>query len=242
MMKEAVAGIESTGQKVFTFAPSAEASRGVLRSEAGFANAETVEALLQNSKLQEQVRGQVIWIDEAGLLGARALARVAGLAEKKNCRVVLSGDTAQHRAVERGDGNARYDMQSLVGNVANEVNATGRNAGYMVNAKIVIGKQINETVRPDFEQRRCEFYPSRSLAAFVTAKNVAPFLVRVFPNEKTVLSFFLVIADDTVVLEYVLGSVKCIRRSEAPGGNQHHGNRQQAKLHRLHVNYGLIAI
>lgn len=103
MMKEAVAAIEAGGQKVFTFAPSAEASRGVLRTDAGFTNAETVEALLQNTKLQEQVHGQVIWIDEAGLLGARTLARVADLAEKQHCRVVLSGDTAQHRAVERGD-------------------------------------------------------------------------------------------------------------------------------------------
>jgi conjugative relaxase-like TrwC/TraI family protein len=103
MMREAVAAIESTGRKVFTFAPSAEASRGVLRSDAGFANAETVEALLQNSKLQAQVRGQVIWIDEAGLLSVRTLARVADLAEKENCRIILSGDTAQHRAVERGD-------------------------------------------------------------------------------------------------------------------------------------------
>jgi conjugative relaxase-like TrwC/TraI family protein len=103
MMREAVAGIESTGAKVFTFAPSAEASRGVLRSDAGFANAETVEALLQNEKLQAQVRRQVIWIDEAGLLSVRTLARVADLAEKQNCRIILSGDTAQHRAVERGD-------------------------------------------------------------------------------------------------------------------------------------------
>jgi len=103
MMKEAVAAIESTGQKVFTFAPSAEASRGVLRSDAGFANAETVEALLQNPKLQAQVRGHVLWIDEAGLLSVRTLARVADLAQKQNCRLILSGDTAQHRAVERGD-------------------------------------------------------------------------------------------------------------------------------------------
>ncbi len=103
MMKEAVAAIESTGLKVFTFAPSAEAARGVLRSEAGFANAETVEMLLQNSALQKQIRGQVIWIDEAGLLGVRTLARVADLAERENCRVIVSGDTAQHRAVERGD-------------------------------------------------------------------------------------------------------------------------------------------
>jgi conjugative relaxase-like TrwC/TraI family protein len=103
MMQEAVAAIESGGQKVFTFAPSAEASRGVLRTDAGFVNAETVEALLQSAKLQKHICGQVIWIDEAGLLGARALARVAALAEKQHCRVILSGDTAQHRAVERGD-------------------------------------------------------------------------------------------------------------------------------------------
>lgn len=103
MMKEAVAAMEAGGAKVFTFAPSAEASRGVLRSDAGFADAETVEALLQNEKLQEQVRGQVLWIDEAGLLSVRTMARVAGLAERQNCRIILSGDTAQHRAVERGD-------------------------------------------------------------------------------------------------------------------------------------------
>ena len=103
MMREAVSAIESNGHTVFTFAPSAEASRGVLRSDAGFANAETVEALLQNQKLQNQVRGQVIWIDEAGLLGVRTLARVADLAEREYCRIILSGDTAQHRAVERGD-------------------------------------------------------------------------------------------------------------------------------------------
>ncbi len=103
MMREAVAAIESTGPKVFTFAPSAEASRGVLRSDAGFANAETVEALLQSQKLQAQVRGQVIWIDEAGLLGVQTLSRVADLAQRQNCRIILSGDTAQHRAVERGD-------------------------------------------------------------------------------------------------------------------------------------------
>jgi hypothetical protein len=36
-------------------------------------------------------------------LSIRTLARVADFAEKQNCRIVLSGDTAQHRAVQRGD-------------------------------------------------------------------------------------------------------------------------------------------
>jgi conjugative relaxase-like TrwC/TraI family protein len=102
MLKEAVAGIESAGHKVFAFAPSAEASRGVLRSE-GFENATTVAALLHSRKMQDEIRNGVLLIDEAGLLSAPQLKQVAQLAQEKNCRVILSGDTAQHSAVERGD-------------------------------------------------------------------------------------------------------------------------------------------
>ena len=102
MLKEAVAGIESAGHKVFAFAPSAEASRGVLRSE-GFENATTVAALLQSSKMQNEVRNGVLLIDEAGLLSSPQLKQVVQLAQHNNCRVILSGDTAQHGAVERGD-------------------------------------------------------------------------------------------------------------------------------------------
>jgi conjugative relaxase-like TrwC/TraI family protein len=45
MMQATVAAIEANGKQVFTYAPSAEASHGVLKSE-GFTNAETVERLL----------------------------------------------------------------------------------------------------------------------------------------------------------------------------------------------------
>jgi conjugative relaxase-like TrwC/TraI family protein len=102
MLKEVVAGIEAGGHKVFAFAPSAEASRGVLR-EAGFENATTVAALLHSPKMQDEVRDGVLLIDEAGLLSSPQLKQVAELAQRQNCRVLLSGDTAQHAAVERGD-------------------------------------------------------------------------------------------------------------------------------------------
>jgi conjugative relaxase-like TrwC/TraI family protein len=102
MMQEAVAGIEAGGQKVFTFAPSAESSRGTLRRE-GFQDAQTVAHLLKNEALHPQLRGQVLWIDEAGLLSARQMCGIFQLAEKQDCRVILSGDTAQHTSVERGD-------------------------------------------------------------------------------------------------------------------------------------------
>jgi conjugative relaxase-like TrwC/TraI family protein len=102
MMQATVKAIEEGGTKVFAFAPSAEASRGVLRQE-GFADAETVEKLLTDREIQSKVKGRVLWIDEAGLLSARDMKRVFDLASAQDCRVVLSGDSRQHTAVVRGD-------------------------------------------------------------------------------------------------------------------------------------------
>jgi conjugative relaxase-like TrwC/TraI family protein len=102
LIRETVKAIEATGKQVFTFAPSADASRGTLRKE-GFANAETVERLLIDPKMQQAVKGQVLWVDEAGLLSVKDMKRLFDVAEAQNARVILSGDTAQHTAVSRGD-------------------------------------------------------------------------------------------------------------------------------------------
>lgn len=101
MMQEAVEAIEASGNRVFTFAPSTDASRGVLRED-GFANADTVARLLKDERMQAEIRGQVIWIDEAGLIGTKQLAQVFDLAGKIDTRIVLSGDRKQHGSVERG--------------------------------------------------------------------------------------------------------------------------------------------
>ena len=100
-MSEAVPQIEAAGHRVFAFAPSAAASRGTLR-EAGFANAETVAHLLANKELQLKTRGQVIWIDEAGLVGIRDMWKILRIAGEST-KVILTGDTAQHAPVQRGD-------------------------------------------------------------------------------------------------------------------------------------------
>ncbi|MGA2254540.1 MAG: MobF family relaxase [Thermoguttaceae bacterium] len=101
MMQEAVEAIQNGGKRVFTFAPSADASRGVLRSE-GFGNADTVARLLIDERLHDKLKGQVIWMDEAGLLGTKTMASVFDLAERIDARVILSGDRYQHGSVERG--------------------------------------------------------------------------------------------------------------------------------------------
>ncbi len=102
LMKEINAGVERAGKKVFAFAPSAEASRGVLQSE-GFAKADTVARLLLDKDLQKQLQGNVLWVDEAGLLGNKQMNRVLEIAQNQNARVILTGDTRQHSSVERGD-------------------------------------------------------------------------------------------------------------------------------------------
>jgi conjugative relaxase-like TrwC/TraI family protein len=102
MMQATVAAINATGKEVYAFAPSAEASRGVLRAE-GFKNAETVERLLIDPKMQKQVNGQVLWVDEAGLLSVKDMKRLFDVAKEQNARIILSGDSAQHNAVLRGD-------------------------------------------------------------------------------------------------------------------------------------------
>jgi len=101
MMQEAAEAIEANGRKVFTFAPSANASRGVLRQK-NFANADTVARLLVDEKMQESTRDQVLWVDEAGLLGSRTMRKLFDVAERMNARVILSGDRRQHGSVERG--------------------------------------------------------------------------------------------------------------------------------------------
>jgi len=102
MIKATVKGIETTGKEVFAFAPSSDASKGTLRAE-GFENADTVERLLVDPKMQATVKNQVIWVDEAGLLSVVDMKRLFDVAHAQDARVVLSGDTAQHTGVKRGD-------------------------------------------------------------------------------------------------------------------------------------------
>ena len=105
LLKDAVRGAEEgaqvAGKKVFAFAPSAAASRGTMREE-GFEGADTVATLLVNQDVQARVRGQVILIDEAALLGTKDMAAVLQMAKDLRARVWLVGDDKQHRAVMRG--------------------------------------------------------------------------------------------------------------------------------------------
>lgn len=84
-------------------APSAAASRGVLRDE-GFGRADTVASFLGSQERQRAVKNGVIWVDEASLLSINDLDQLAHVSKVMNARLVLQGDPKQHRSVAR-DGN-----------------------------------------------------------------------------------------------------------------------------------------
>lgn len=161
MMKELVSAVESSGTPVFAFAPSANASRGVLRSE-GF-DADTVARLLKDEKLQAKVKSSLLIIDEAGLLGSKTMKEVFDLAGKLDCRVLLSGDPRQHGPVERGD--VLRLLQTQAGIVPAEIREIQRQSGKYKDAvkaisegKLTKGFEILDQLQwvreiPDLEER-----------------------------------------------------------------------------------------
>jgi len=113
LMEEAAEGIQKHGKQVYTFAPSTGAKE--VLQEKGFQNAQTVEHLLRNSELQAELKNQVIWIDEAGLLDVRSMNAVFKIAKDQNTRVVLSGDTRQHASPRRGEAMKLLEKEAGLG-------------------------------------------------------------------------------------------------------------------------------
>lgn len=113
LLHEIAAGVKGARSDLVLCAPTAEASRGVLRDE-GFENAETVKKILSSPRLQERLRDNVLWIDEAGMIGNRDLLSLMSIAREKGARkVVLAGDYKQIRSVPRGDAFRMLEENGL---------------------------------------------------------------------------------------------------------------------------------
>jgi conjugative relaxase-like TrwC/TraI family protein len=95
--------LAEAGRAVVALAPTAEASRGVLREEAKFANADTVARFLKDERMQESARNGVVLVDEASLIGTQDMLRLFDAARSVDARIVLVGDRKQHRSVAAGE-------------------------------------------------------------------------------------------------------------------------------------------
>lgn len=102
LLTEVREAIQQRNIPFMAVAPSAKASRGVLR-EKGFDNADTITALLTNPKLQAQIKNGVLLVDEAPMAGVNTLNELFRLAENQGARIILSGDIRQHTSIQAGD-------------------------------------------------------------------------------------------------------------------------------------------
>ncbi len=95
--------LQEAGVPLVALAPSAAASRGVLRDEAGFAKADTLARFHLDRRMQESARNGVILVDEASMMSTRDMLRLFETAGQLNARILLVGDRRQHRAVLAGE-------------------------------------------------------------------------------------------------------------------------------------------
>ncbi len=100
-LKSVLAGVEAGGGQFFGCAPSSGAA-DVLRRELT-PEADTLQQLLVSTSLQENIRGRLLVVDEAGLISVRQMRDLCRIAEVSNCRLLFVGDTKQHSSVEAGD-------------------------------------------------------------------------------------------------------------------------------------------
>ena len=101
-MHEVVNTLKAHGVHVQPVAVGAKITDGVLRKD-GFANAVTLAKWFHDTELRQKSLNGLLWIDEANQVGVPDLTRVLEHAKRLNCRLLLTGDIAQHHAVQRGD-------------------------------------------------------------------------------------------------------------------------------------------
>jgi ATP-dependent exoDNAse (exonuclease V) alpha subunit len=115
-LQELRRGLLEAGRDVLAVAPTMSAVEEL--QKVGFADAITVERLLQDPRIHDDIHGRVIILDEAGMVSARQMGDLLRLAEDCSLRVVFSGDTKQIRSVEAGDALRILEKESRLKTVA----------------------------------------------------------------------------------------------------------------------------
>ena len=92
--------MQETDRKLIALAPSSQAAKQLVKK--GF-ESNTIAGFLINPKKHEDLKNNVLLIDEAGMVGVKTMSELLRLSKEHNTKVILSGDTMQHNSVEFGD-------------------------------------------------------------------------------------------------------------------------------------------
>ena len=98
VLHELVEQVRAGGRKMVVLAPQRQ--QVVDMERAGFPSPATVANFLIKRELAE---GAAVIVDEAGQIGGRQMLDLIRLVRERNARLILSGDTRQHGAVEASD-------------------------------------------------------------------------------------------------------------------------------------------
>ena len=74
-----------------------------LRDGAGFAGAATIARFFKDTRMQDAIKGGVVLVDEASLVGTRDMLRLFEIVRSQGARIALIGDKRQHRSVSAGE-------------------------------------------------------------------------------------------------------------------------------------------
>ena len=109
VLRELVEQVRSAGKNVVVLAPQRQ--QVVDMERAGFPAPTTVSNFLARHELAE---GAAVIVDEAGQIGGRQMLDLVRLVLERNARLILSGDTRQHGAVEASDALLAIERHSGV--------------------------------------------------------------------------------------------------------------------------------
>jgi conjugative relaxase-like TrwC/TraI family protein len=109
VLRELVEQVRNGGRRVVVLAPQRQQVVDMERS--GFPSPATVANFLIKRELAE---GAAVIVDEAGQIGGRQMLELIRLVRERNARLILSGDTRQHGAVEASDALLAIERHSGV--------------------------------------------------------------------------------------------------------------------------------
>jgi conjugative relaxase-like TrwC/TraI family protein len=107
VLGELIVQLRQAGKAVVVLAPQRQ--QVVAMEQAKFPSPTTVTNFLLKREL---IAGAIIVVDEAGQIGGRQMSELLRLAREQNARVILSGDTRQHGAVEASDALLAIERHS----------------------------------------------------------------------------------------------------------------------------------
>jgi conjugative relaxase-like TrwC/TraI family protein len=155
-----IEGATRFGGEVACFAPSTQAVEvlrrdGTEQLSAGRASAgavlqaaQTVQRLLIDPALQQSLRHQVAIVDEYGLLSTPQLKQLVDITTAQKARLLLVGDSAQHKSVEAGDAARIVEKETRVHVVTlREVHRQAANPAYRKAAEDLAAGRLTAGLR-----------------------------------------------------------------------------------------------